>query len=66
MAGVQVISTILPQRVNVRRRSSWYAKAGEPEDMSPEDTQVSLPHISSACRGFLSTRTRQAACSCSD
>ena len=39
---VQVISLILPRRVNLRRKSAWYAKGGEPPDMSPDDAQVSI------------------------
>ena len=38
--GIQVISLILPRRVNVRRKSAWYAKGGEQPDLSPEDAQV--------------------------
>lgn len=37
---MQVINLILPRRVNVRRKSAWYAKGGEQPDMSPEDAQV--------------------------
>ena len=40
--GKQVISLILPKRVNVRRKSAWYAKNGEVPDLSPEDAQVPL------------------------
>lgn len=40
---LQVISLILPRRVNVRRKSAWYAKGGEQPDLSPEDAQVEDP-----------------------
>lgn len=39
-AGKQVISMFLPA-VNIKRQAAWYDK-NEKEDLSPEDTQVSL------------------------
>ena len=37
---LQIINLILPRKVNVRRKSAWYAKTGELPDLSPEDAQV--------------------------
>lgn len=40
-AGKQVISMFLP-KVNIRRQAAWYDTDKEKEDLSPEDTQVTL------------------------
>ena len=55
--GKQVVNLIIP-RVNVRRKAAW-AKDHEDQDMTPYDSQVQLPFVSTPLVASRSTQRYQ-------